>query len=128
MKHRFFLLLLMVTLISCKQLTPGLHDGKYIFTDSTYTPLLEESIIIHGHSASLQFRALFNKSKLSKTKYLCFQDSSKIVLYMGRRQRPLSIQVNQQGNLLLDGHVFTKQQVPVISNTPVSAFFLQERK
>lgn len=128
MKHLFFSSLLLVSLVSCKQLTPGQHDGKYVFTDSTRSPLLEESVFIHGQTATLRFRSLFNKAKTSKTKFLCFQDSGKIVLYMGKRQRPLNIQVNQQGNLLIDGHVFTKQQVPVISTTPVSSFFLQPQK
>ncbi len=128
MKHCFFLLLFFATLFSCKQGTPGYHDGYYIFKDSSHNPVLEESISINRSWATLRFRSVFNKSKLKKTKYLCFQDSGKIDLYMGKKQHPLSIPVNKDGNLVWDGRVFIKQPERVISNTPVSAFFLQEQQ
>lgn len=122
-----FSLLILASFLSCESSSSNFHDGEYVFVDSTRRPVLHESIFIYGYSATLRFRSFFNQSKLSKTKYLCFQRTGKIDLYMGKREPPLSILVNKDGNLLFDDMIFVKQTLPVISNTPVSAFFLQRK-
>lgn len=106
----------------------GEHDGRYVFTDSSYSPVLEESISIHGSSATLRFRSLFNKANLSKSKYLCFQRPGKIDLYLGKREPPLSIPVDQEGNLVWDNKLFKREQLQLPLLHPLPDFSKEKTK
>jgi len=65
---------------------------------------------------------------LKKSKYLCFQQPGKIDLPLDKRQPPLSISVNKDGNLLWDGQLFKKQPIPIILTTPIPEAFQESRK
>lgn len=104
------------------------YDGEYVFIDSTAKPAIQESIVINGSNASLRFRSLFNKLKITKSTRLCFQHPGKIDLYMGKLEPPLSIPVDREGNLVWDEKLFKKQPIPIILSNPIPEAFLENEK
>ncbi len=122
------ILIVLASLLSCQSSTSRFYDGEYVFIDSTHKPAIQESIAVNGTSATMRFRSLFNKSKLKKSSYLCFQHPGKIDLYMGKREPPLSIPVDKDGNLIWDNKLFKKQPIPIILTTPIPEAFRESEK
>lgn len=126
MKYAYFFLLILA-LFGCNDSTTNFHDGEYVFTDSREKHSLDESITIEGNYATLYFRSLFNRSKLSKSEYLCIQYPDRIDLQL-RRQPPISIPVDKKGNLIWDKKLFKKQIPLILLSTPIPEAFLESVK
>ena len=124
MKHAYTFVFILA-LFGCNNPTSNFHDGEYIFTDNREQPSLDESITIDGNYATLYFRSLFNHSNLSKSEYRCIQYPDRIDLQL-RRQPPISIPVDKEGNLMWDEKLFQKQVPLIIQPMPIPKALLEE--
>lgn len=125
MKYKYNLLVAVLLLLGCEQAATDLHNGEYVFTDNTEKHVLQESIIIDGHTATLRMRSMFNPSKLSKSTFLCLHYPDRVDLQV-RRQPPISIPVDKEGNLLWDEKRFQKQIPLIIQPMPIPKALLEE--
>ena len=115
---------MLLILISCKRASTDLHNGEYIFIDKTRKHTLRESINIKGTTATLHMRSLFNSKKLSKSTFLCLHYPDRVDLQV-RRQPPISIPVDKEGNLIWDEKVFVKQIPMIIQPMPIPEAILE---
>ncbi|RXK59186.1 hypothetical protein ESA94_13680 [Lacibacter luteus] len=124
MKLKHSILFVLLTLLGCKQTATDLHNGEYVSSEEHSKQALEESIIIKGNKATLRMRSLFNRSKLTKSTYLCLHYPDRVDLHFSKR-RPISIPVNKDGNLIWDEKVFIKQIPLIIQPMPIPEAFLE---
>lgn len=124
MKCRHSILFVLLTLLGCKQASTDLHNGEYVFAEESDKQTLQESIIIRGNKATLRMRSLFNRSKLTKSTYICLHYPDRVDLHFSKR-RPISIPANKDGNLIWDEKVFIKQIPFIIQPTPIPEAFLE---
>lgn len=115
---------MLLILIGCKRASTDLHDGEYIFIDKTKKHTLRESITIKGTTATLHMRSLFNSKKLSKSTFLCLHYPDRVDLQV-RRQPPISIPVDKEGNLIWDEKLFKKQPILLIQPAPIPEAILE---
>ncbi|NCU04874.1 MAG: hypothetical protein GXC73_12890 [Chitinophagaceae bacterium] len=123
-RHNILFILLTLLLLSCEQAATDLHNGEYVFAEESNEQALQESIIIRGNEATLRMRSLFNPSKLTKSTYLCLHYPDRVDLQL-RRQRPISIPVDKDGNLIWDAKLFKKQPSLIIQPMPIPEAFLE---
>lgn len=124
MKCRHSILFVLLILLGCKQASTDLHNGEYVFAEESNKQTLQESIIIRGNKATLRMRSLFNSKKLSKSTFLCLHYPDRVDLQV-RRQPPISIPVDKEGNLIWDEKIFVKQIPLIIQPTPIPEAFLE---
>ncbi|HLP37746.1 hypothetical protein [Lacibacter sp.] len=129
MKFHYLIIVIMpISFLHYSCSTSHYYDGEYVFTDSSTKPALVESIAVKGSTAILRMRSLFSKSKLKKSSYICFQHPGVIDLYMGKREPPISIPVDKDGNLVWDNKLFKKPHIPVIRSNPIPEAFMESEK
>ena len=124
MKCKYNLLFAFLLLLGCEKAATDLHNGEYVFTDKTEKHVVHESIIINGNTATLHMRSLFNRSKLSKRTYLCLHYPDRIDLQL-RKQPPISIPVDEEGDLLWGEKRFQKQIPLIIQPIPIPKALLE---
>lgn len=127
MKFRHSILFVLLTLLGCEKAATDLHNGEYVLTTESKNHSLYESIIIKGDVATLHLRSLFNSYELTKSTYLCLHYPDRVDLKL-RRQPPISIPVDKEGNLIWDDKLFKKQIPLIIQPAPIPEAFLESEK
>lgn len=124
MKIDLIACLLLLTLFACTSNHKRYHDGMYVYSDSLHPGQQVQKIKVEGGWIYHIIQPSDGKSKTKAYTFPCIQYPDKISLPLPKGHS-VTIDIDQEGNLIYDQMTFKKEWIHIIDPTPVPKAFIE---